>query len=232
MAERLIFISSEKDDQPYCKEELVNFTYFSGFAVSQKQKSIRSLHENAKDKYPDYNLLEISTKSEKALGVRLSAFNLKYRDGVGVYPLENVFQASKVYEKGGPYIDLLRVQPQDAKRDTRHHTSGALKCFKLGEWTCELEPKTMFYDWIYCKALSDDKRLTEEIKESDYNAFTDIEFNQNKSINCQARSVAIFVSLCRRGLLEEYLEDKDKWKTIYKKKTEPITEQIRFEFQL
>lgn len=35
-----------------------------------------------------------------------------------------------------------------------------------------------------------------------YDGFTDIEFNPEKSINCQARAAALFVSLSRRGLLE------------------------------
>ena len=35
-----------------------------------------------------------------------------------------------------------------------------------------------------------------------YDAFTDIEFNPDKSINCQAKSAALFVSLSKRNLLE------------------------------
>ena len=40
-----------------------------------------------------------------------------------------------------------------------------------------------------------------------YDFFTDIEFNHEKSLNCQARSAAIFVSLYQKGLLEECLAD-------------------------
>ena len=35
-----------------------------------------------------------------------------------------------------------------------------------------------------------------------YNAFTDVEFNPNKSINCQARAAAIFVGIAKAGLLD------------------------------
>lgn len=34
-----------------------------------------------------------------------------------------------------------------------------------------------------------------------YNAFTDIEFNPKKSLNCQAYSVAMFVSIYKRNLI-------------------------------
>ena len=36
-----------------------------------------------------------------------------------------------------------------------------------------------------------------------YDAFTDIEFNPEKSLNCQAQAAAIFVSLSRQGLIEK-----------------------------
>lgn len=38
-----------------------------------------------------------------------------------------------------------------------------------------------------------------------YDAFTDIEYNPKRSINCQARSVAKVVGLARAGLLAEAL---------------------------
>lgn len=219
MAERLIFLASINNDEPYYKEELVDFNYFSGFAISQKQKSIRSLHKNAVAKHQGRKILEVSTKSEDPIGVRLSAFNLRFvDDDTGqTFPLENVFQSSKVYEKGGPYRDMLFLAPQEAKNDTRHHTSGALIGFNWKSWDCPLEPKSMFYDWIYCKALHDDELLMNKVMSAGYSMFTDIEFNHKKSINCQARAMAIFTSLYNRGQLADFLNDKDKWASIYNK---------------
>ena len=74
----------------------------------------------------------------------------------------------------------------------------------------------MFYDWIYIKSLHRDKKLAKQIL--DYDAFTDIEFNQEKSINCQARSAAIFVSLARLGKLEHVLNNKIDFRKIYSSK--------------
>lgn len=73
----------------------------------------------------------------------------------------------------------------------------------------------MFYDWIYISSIYRNKELAEKILE--YNAFTDIEFNQEKSINCQARSAAIFVSLCKKGMIDEVINDKERFKEIYSK---------------
>ena len=42
-----------------------------------------------------------------------------------------------------------------------------------------------------------------------YDAFTDIEFNHNKSINCQAYSVALYQALkSRGGLIEDFTDSK------------------------
>lgn len=70
-----------------------------------------------------------------------------------------------------------------------------------------MEPKTAFYDWLYVKALSQHPGLASEVV--NFAAFSDIEFNPKKSIDCQARSVALFISLRNKNLLEEALSGKD-----------------------
>lgn len=164
-----------------------SFEWFSGFAVSQKQKSIDSLHNAILKIDGSANPLEISTKSKNPLGVKLSAFNLKL-DG---YTLENIFQSSKVFASGGVYRDLLEVPPKDAKKDPRLKNSGALKSFDYNGEVFPPFPKTVFYDYIYIESVKQ-SLITEEINNiKEYNYFTDIEFNPNKSINTQAKSVAI-----------------------------------------
>lgn len=212
MAEKKVFFTS---DEKYFEEKNITYEYFSGFAVSQKQKSINSLHNAIKNMYGEEKILEISTKSQSELGVKLSAFNLKfYHEEIKEERwIENVFQSSKVFESGGPYRDLLNVEPKNAKRDERLKNSGNLIAFNLyGEnWT--LDPKSMFYDWLYIKSLVRKDDLAEEVMK--YNVFTDIEFNHLKSINCQARSAAIFVSLKRKKELDLVLEDINEFKKIY-----------------
>ena len=65
----------------------------------------------------------------------------------------------------------------------------------------------------YMKALSNYYDLRSEIL--NYDIFTDIEFNDKRSINCQARSAALFVSLTKRGMLDEMLNNLEKFKKIY-----------------
>ncbi len=202
MANRPIF--TVLDQRPYFTEVDTEFQFFSGFSETQKQKSIESLHGSFLRNHPGRNPLEISTKSTNPVGVALSAFNLKIRLVSGdECPLESVFQGSKVFEKGGPYTDLLTRFPWEAKKDSRLRTSGDIVSFQLGEQIFATEPKTFFYDWLYVTAVNCDPVLSDEIIK--YDAFTDIEFNPKKSINCQARSAAIFVSLARQRLLDEAL---------------------------
>ena len=64
------------DNKEYVKEIEVNFKWYAGFSVSQKQKSIVDLHNEYNKIYKLDKVLEVSTKSLEKLGISLSAFNL------------------------------------------------------------------------------------------------------------------------------------------------------------
>jgi hypothetical protein len=214
LAVRLCFISTP-DYKKAFDELVIEFKYFTGFAITQKQKSIKSMHDEITKRFPDLDVLEVSTKSLQPIGVKLSAFKLMYYDENTrkEYPIENVFQSSKVFEGGGPYRELLYVPPKDAKRSEKLRQSGQMTHFEHNNQKWGLEPKSLFYDWIYMKAVSQKYDMVKEI--INYNAFTDIEFNHKKSLNCQARSAAIFVSLYNNNLLESALQDINVLKSAY-----------------
>ena len=156
-------------------------------------------------------ILEISSKSEDELGVKLSAFNLMIKSDNGqLFSVDSAFQAGKVFENGGPYVDLLDVSSKAAKKDERLKNSGRINAFEYDGKRFETEPKTYFYNWLYISALHLHEELTKPLLE--YDAFTDIVFNPQKSLNCQAEAAAIYVSLAKQGLLEEALKDKDHFK--------------------
>ena len=203
MARRPVFVP--ESDKPYVSELSLDFEYFPGFSIQQKQRSVASLHASYVDKFPSSRVLEVSSKSERDIGVRLSAFNLMIEHpGCGSYSVECAFQASKVFLHGGPFVDLLDASSRAAKTDRRLRESGELVAFRYCEHEFPLEPKTYFYDWLYASALCRDDKLVEQVMMFD--AFTDIEHNPERSINCQARSVAKVVGLARAGLLEDALQ--------------------------
>lgn len=191
----------------------IEFNWFPGFAVSQKQKSIKSLHENAKQQCNLNNILEISTKSENPLGSSLSAFNLMYyKDNRFLYSVECLFQSCKVFEKGGPFIDIRQKTSREAKKDIRLKESGKLVAFRYKEKDWDIEFGTAFYDWLYINALYQ-QPYKDEILE--YEAFTDIEFNPQKSLNCQARSVALYVALVKSNLIQDFIFSEKDFLTLY-----------------
>ncbi|MBK7299240.1 MAG: hypothetical protein IPI79_01760 [Moraxellaceae bacterium] len=200
MAKRPIFIPQFSGDY-LVKTEMIEFQFHAGFAVSQKQKSIDELHKAAQENLGCHKILEISSKSKDNLGVSLSAFNLMMKDKQAdkIFSVECAFQSSKVFEKGEQYLELLEVSSREAKKDERLKTSGNLKNFSFYGRTWELTPLTAFYDWLYVNALKSNQQYHEQLMQ--YDAFTDIEFNPEKSINCQAYSVAMFVALAKRNLL-------------------------------
>lgn len=214
MATRPVFVPWDGGPS-YVRTYHIEFQWFPGMALKQAQRSVAALHSAAKKELPRiHRLLEVSTKSESELGAKLSAFNLfittvKHER---TFSVESAYQASKVFERGGPFDDLLYMKSIDAKRDPRLVESGRLVGFKFFGREWKLEPRTAFYDWLYMNALHRQDDLASEVLQ--YDAFTDIAFNPERSLNCQAYSVALYVSLTRRRLLstdtlkdpEAYLE--------------------------
>lgn len=214
MAKRPIFVPL-LDGKRFVLERYVDFHWHAGFAKSQKQKSIRALHEMALQEYGVQHPLEISSKSEDPLGVALSSFNLTFVTQRGrKLTVEAAFQGSKVFEFGGPFIDIFEKSPVEAKRDERLRTSGSLAKFSFFGTDWALEPKTAFYDWLYINALLKNPDLVGQLTDRD--GFTDIEFNPERSINCQARSAALFCALFHTDKLDFALEDRENFLSLYK----------------
>ncbi|MYB22934.1 MAG: hypothetical protein F4066_12385 [Chloroflexi bacterium] len=223
MAQRPIFMPEFRDGT--IREELVAFEWFPGFSVQQKQRSIRSLHSAAAEQFgwtPNF-ILELSTKSHQRLGASLSAFNLtlprpnwyfeQYPDSPQYLSLESIYQGSKVFAEGqGPHLELYQYSPRDAKRFMTDHglRTEPPVAFRYGaeEWSA-LQGKTSFYDYLYLKALqyAENEGAVDLSRLGDAKAFTDIEFNPQRSLNCQARSCALYVVLGQRRLLNDAVAD-------------------------
>ena len=213
MANRPVFIPM-LDGKRLVLERPVEFHWFPGFAKSQKQKSIRDLHSAARTQLGIKNPLEISSKSEDPLGMALSSFNLSFTTKKGrTLSVECAFQGSKVFELGGPFRDLFDKSSLEAKRDQRLKNSGSLKKFTFFGEDWALLPRTAFYDWLYINALVKDIALSERATEVD--CFTDIEFNPDRSINCQARSAALFCALYHTDQLDFALASKTNFLSLY-----------------
>jgi hypothetical protein len=189
----------------FVREVELEFDWFPGFAVSQAQKSIASLHAAARTVGLS-PVLEISSKSADPLGVRLSAFHLSVEVGGRSLTVETAFQGSKVFERGGPYHDLYAGTSREAKKDDRLRTSGRLTGFDLLGETWPTEPTTAFYDWLYLSALHQQPEMGAAVRA--FAAFSDIAFNPEKSINCQARSAALYVALHRRGRIDTAMKSR------------------------
>ena len=234
MANRPIF-TPDFSGFPFVETVDIEFKWYSGFAKSQMQKTIVSLHEAA-EKQGIAPVLEISRKSASRLGVSLSAFILTLETPRGQkMSVECAYQGSKVFENGGPYHDLYSVSSRSAKTDERLRNSGELIAFNFCGEDFPIEPKTAFYDWLYITALCQKKKDLMQQLES-FLGFSDIVFNPNRSLNCQARAAALFVSLSKNGLIDEQIfEDKDYYFELMTDKkrfssTELIPRQLSFPF--
>lgn len=199
MATRPVFLPSS-DGTQLVHERSFDFLWSSGFAEVQKKKNIDALHSAAREK-GIHNILEISSKSSEKLGRKLSAFSLKIEIKGKKYPLESVYQGAKVFEQGGPFTEIFDLTPRDAKRFIRESNLGKLIRFELEGKSYPLSPMNAFYDWLYIRSLKDHADWIN--RNVHYEAFTDIEFNPAKQVNCQARAFAEYLTLLKQSKLSE-----------------------------
>ena len=227
MAERFVYIYESSSNS--FKKENIKFNWYPGFSVSQKQRSIHSLHKEFKEKFGNLKVLEVSTASEEEFGKECSAFNLQLtlRNG-NKYSVESLFQSSKVFKNYGRVNQDLDLDAKAVKRQVRSiEVNDKLIEFDFLGVKFPLLPRTYFYNWLYVNALFQNTELSNFILQ--YDAFTDINFNPNKSINCQARSVAIAVCLNKAGMLEECVSDQEKFlNIIYNTNKDVKYEQMTF----
>ena len=207
MAEKMVFISDGIN--PFY-EKLINYTFVPGFAPIQRKKNVQNLNAAVSAIFPTLKTLEISTKSDSELGRQLSAFNLKLN---GKY-VESIFQSSKVFDDGTQHGFLIDKKPLEAKRYIQSLPKHEIIKFNFNGVDYPISPKSMFYDFIYIKALNSNLELALKLK--GYDVFTDIEFNHKKSINCQARACAIYAYLLKNNKVEEYINNLELFKTLYK----------------
>jgi len=197
----------------FVEELSVEFTWHAGMAASQKRRNVDALHLAFEKEYPGQKLLEISSYSREAAGASLSAFNLSLELEGLKGTVETFFQGSKVFFTGGPYQELYLKTSLEAKKDPRLKEGGRLKGFQLFKENWPLEPTNLFYDWLYLSALAQNEELSAALL--GFQGFTDIAFNPKKSLNCQARSAALFLSLHKRSQFETALSGKEEYLKIF-----------------
>lgn len=214
MAKRPVYIPSDKPDL-FVETRYVNFEWIYGFAFSQRQKCVDSFHKAIQQELHFNKILEVSSKSRESLGIKLSAFNLiiVHPSTKKSFSVECAYQSGKIFEGGGPFPEIRNLSSKEAKQFFRDKTGlGKIIGFKSNGHIWPTYPTTLFYDWIYLNALVRCPELIETI--SNYNAFTDIDFNPEKSKNCQAYSVALFSELQKRNLLKEALSSRQAFQDI------------------
>ncbi|NCC80240.1 MAG: hypothetical protein EOM07_11650 [Clostridia bacterium] len=213
MAKRLYFIA-KPSYQGLIVEKTIHFENFRGQSLNQKHKSIESMHHAIRAYESGGKILEVSTISPNPLGRKLAAVSLQAetKDGQEV-PVMNIFESAKVFEKGGPYRDLLEADPLTVSGDERLRQSGRLLGFHFENVPYSLSPRHLFFDWIYLRALYERKELHEEL--ASYDMVTDIEYNMQSMFASSARACAYFISLYHAGLLDEVMKDLDSFIRIY-----------------
>ena len=205
----IAYYSGDKESTIIEKEYF--YDYYGGFSLAQKKRMIEAFHKKIRLDNPNSKPIECTTKSDSEFGFKLSAFNLKLTLADGnKYPVECVYQASKVDMNGSNNPDWLAIHPREAKENAK--ALGPLKCFRLDGVEFPLftnDCGSIFYDYIYIKALSENPDVAKELL--NYDCFTDI---LAKSINgkpqgfaCVARACALYKIVVANADLDNVLKD-------------------------
>lgn len=209
MAHRPVFIATNKT-HALVETHFVDFQWIKGMSLQQRQKCIDSFHSAIRTSLHISNILEVSTKSRTSIGVQLSSFNLliNNKEKKRCFSVECAFQAGKVFERGGPFMEILNLTSKEAKLFFKDRKNlGSIIAFQSNGYRWPTFPTTLFYDWLYINALVTHPELTKELDNID--AFTDIEFNPDRSKNCQARSLALYNALRQKKLLDKALSSRE-----------------------
>lgn len=195
LAKRPIFFPNpQSSDSHPVIEQLIEFQWYPGFSLAQKQKSIVALHSAILSSTSLICPLEISSKSPSSLGVELSAFNLQlsFRSSCALTAsVETVYQGSKTFN-GCPRSDGDRfaLGPRESRHRARElGDKGRFSGWEIGRYKFPLSSGVDFYNWLYLGALHQSPEVLRKL--ASYDCFTDIEFNPQKSLACQARSAAL-----------------------------------------
>ena len=203
------------------KKHMIDFEFFTGFSLSQKQKSIQSLHNSIIRTFPERKILEVSSKSFDEIGRQASAFNLNVTLKSGKeFSVEQIFQGSKKFRRGGSQLHLIdQMTSKELKKYIgKLHQVDELVSFESFGQIFPLKPQTFFYNWLYINSLHKNQFLANQI--INYDTFTDIEFNPNKSKNCQAEACSIYVYLYKSNLLDYALSSKENFlQVVYREQT-------------
>lgn len=203
------------------KKYMIDFEFFTGFSLSQKQKSIQSLHNSIIRNFPERKILEVSSKSLDEIGRQASAFNLNVILKSGKeFSVEQIFQGSKKFRRGGSQLHLIdQMTSKELKKYIgKVHQVDELVSFECFGQIFPLKPQTFFYNWLYINTLHQNQLLANQIIK--YDTFTDIEFNPKMSINCQAEACSIYVYLYKSNLLDYALSSKENFlQVVYREQT-------------
>lgn len=198
MAVRKIYLSLP--EYPYVKEVSVTFPWMNG----SKHQNVQAVLDTFHDVYPDVPALEVSLASSQPEGIHAAAMKLPlHRDGLEQeVPVGIVYEAAKVFENGGPYVDLLQCSRQKVQKDARLQHSGRCIGYRLEDTAFPVEPYPYaFFNWLYGCALHQNPEKAEGLLK--FGAFSDLELGSTKKDrNSPARAAAVYAGLAAAGKLD------------------------------
>ena len=150
--------------------------------------------------------IELDTKGNGKISMDISDRLVRENDAYYLEPISDNPRELK---------SLLKAFMKANKRAKLSHFVYKGEIFEINAGVANSE--SYFYDFLYFRALRENFSKSEIRQILQYSIFTDIEFNHKVSINCQARSCALYHYALLNDKVDFYVESREKFKGLYEK---------------
>lgn len=148
--------------------------------------------------------IELDTKGKGKISMDISDRLVGENDEYYLEPISNNPRELK---------SLLKAFMKANKNAKLSHFVYKGKIFEINAGVANSE--SYFYDFLYFMALRENFSKSEIRQILQYSIFTDIEFNHKVSINCQARSCALYHYALLNDKVDFYVANKEHFKSLY-----------------
>ena len=186
----------------------LDFEWHAGTAIQQRRRSSKALRNAMYSAGVRARTLEVSSASDKELGIKLSAFNLKIlnEETGAMNTLECLYHGTKRYQSGDRPVHLFGTDSLVAKKYEAPSSWGYKDGFEYKgvHYKGAGVGASLYYNWLYIYALATyNKELATEILSGGYVVFTDVQAKFLPQAVCQAQSCSQFVAFASKYTIEE-----------------------------
>lgn len=160
-----------------------------------------------------YVPLDVSHRTDYDQGRVLNENNLKLTIGKRSVSVRNMIKNCTIYQGNKHYDDFVEtVEVDGVKKKRRTKLTRPIR-YEYQDVIFALDQEQALVDALVFDALKSHPDLVKMLKEVGYNVFSDRQYSPERSSFCVADSLALYVALSKEGVLDDYYQNSELYKT-------------------